>query len=148
VIRPIALCAAVGFVVAGCGRGTVTNDDVVSRRAAETAVERFFLAIHDGRDGAACAQLPDQQQAGLARLSAARGGPATCAGALRSLREFAPARSAGRLRFEHDIGFRSALPHKARSALDNVTVGGRELGSVGLRRTGGSWRIAIVCDCP
>ena len=147
-IRPIALCAAAGFAVAGCARGTVSNDDAVSRRAAETAVERFFLAIHDRHDAAACAQLPGQQQAGLARLSASRNGPATCEGALRSLREFAPARAAGKLKFEHDIAFRSALPHKARSALDNVSVGGRDLGSVGLRRSGGTWRVAIVCDCP
>jgi len=146
--RRIALLLVPALLAAGCGQGTVSNDDDVSRHAAEQAVERFFVAVHDGRDASACAQLPGPQRGGLARLSAARGGPDTCAGALRTLREFAPARAAGSLSFSHDIGFRSALPHRSKSALDKVSVRGRQLGAIGLRRTGNTWRVAVVCDCP
>jgi hypothetical protein len=145
--RLLPVCVA-ALAVCGCGEGTVSNDDDVSRRAAEQAVERFFVDIHAHREAAACARLPGPQQGGLARLSAARGGPRTCEGALRTVREFAPARTTGALSFRHDIGFRSALPHRSTSAVDNVSAGGRELGSIGLRRTGNSWRVVVVCDCP
>jgi hypothetical protein len=147
-VRPIPLAVAVALLAGGCGQGTVSNDDDVSRRAAEQAVERFFVAVHDGRETSACAQLPGPQRGGLGRLSAGRGGPNTCEGALRTLREFAPARTAGALSFSHDIGFRNALPHSSKSAVDNVAVRGREFGSVGLRRTGNTWRVAVVCACP
>jgi len=143
---PVWLVAA--LLAGGCGEGTVSNDDDVSRHAAEQAVERFFAAVHDGRMASACAQIPGPQRGGLARLSASRGGPHTCEGALRTLREFAAARVSGGLSFSHDIRFRSGLPHRSKRALDTLTVGGRELGSVGLRRTGDTWRVAIVCDCP
>jgi hypothetical protein len=139
---------AAALVASGCGAGTVTNDDDVARRAAEHAVERFFVAVHDHREASACAQLPGPQRGGLARLSAARGGPRTCEGALRTLREFAVARGLHTLTFHHDIGFHSALPHRSKTALDNVSVDGAKLGSVGLRRTGDTWRVAVVCDCP
>ena len=138
----------VTLAVCGCGEGTVSNDDDVSRRAAEQAVERFFLDIHARREAAACGRLPGRQRGGLGRLSAARGGPRTCEGALRTLREFAPARTSGALSFGHDIGFRSALPHRSKSAVDNVSIAGHEVSSIGLRRTGDNWRVAVVCDCP
>jgi hypothetical protein len=147
-VRRLLPLAAVALLAAGCSKGTVSNDDDVSRHAAEQAVERFFTAIHDDRPAAACAQIPGPQRGGLGRLSAGRGGPATCAGALRTLREYAPARAAGPLHFSHDIGFRSALPHKAKSAVDDVSVGGRALGSIGLRRDGNTWTVAVVCACP
>jgi hypothetical protein len=147
-VRRLLPLAAVALLAAGCSKGTVSNDDGVSRHAAEQAVECFFTAIHDGRPAAACAQIPGPQRGGLGRLSAGRGGPATCAGALRTLREYAPARAAGPLHFSHDTGFRSALPHKAKSAVDDVSVGGRALGSIGLRRDGNTWTVAVVCACP
>jgi hypothetical protein len=146
--RPLPLLLVAALLAGGCGKGTVSNDDDVSRDAAIKAVERFFLAIHDGREASACAQIPGPQRGGLARLSAERGGPSTCEGALRNLREFALARSPGPLSFSHDIGFHSALPHKSKSALDKVSVDGRELGAVGLRRSGNTWSVAVVCDCP
>jgi hypothetical protein len=146
--RALSLCLAAALTACGCGQGTVSNDDDVSRRAAEQTVERFFVAVHDGREASACAQIPGPQRGGLARLSAGRGGPRTCAGALRTLREFSPARAPGSLSFSHDIGFRSALPHKSKSALDDVSVGGRLFGSIGLRRSGDTWRVAVVCACP
>jgi hypothetical protein len=136
------------LAASGCGQGTVSNDDDLSRHAAEQAVVNFLTAVHEGRSAAACAQIPGQQRGGLARLSASRQGPDTCAGALRTLREFAPVRAAGRLAIGHDIGFRGALPHKAKTALDNVSVGGRPFGAIGLRRSGDVWRVAFVCDCP
>jgi hypothetical protein len=136
------------LAASGCGQGTVSNDDDVSRRAAERAVVSFLTAVHEGRAAAACAQIPSQQRGGLARLSASRQGPNTCAGALRTLREFAPVRAAGRLAIGHDIGFRSALPHRAKAAVDKVSVGGRPFGAIGLRRSGDVWRVAFVCDCP
>jgi hypothetical protein len=120
----------------------------VSRRAAEQTVVRFLTAVHEGRDAAACAQIPSQQRSGLARLSAARGGSSSCEAALRTLPEFAPVRARAPLAITHDIGFRSALPHRAKEALDKVAVRGRPFGAVGLRRFGNAWRIAIVCDCP
>ena len=83
-----------------------------------------------------------------ARLSKSRGGPATCDGALRTLKEFAPARAAGALTFSHEIGFRGALPHRSKEALDKVSVDGHQLGAVGLRRTGDAWNVVFVCDCP
>jgi hypothetical protein len=134
--------------LAGCGKGTVTNDDDVSRDAAIRAVETFFTAVHDGRTAAACAQLPGPQRGGLARLSASRHGPATCAGALSTLREFRAVRAPGRLTFNHDIRFRNPLPHKAKRALDTATVRGVQLGTVGLRREGETWSVAFVCECP
>jgi hypothetical protein len=146
--RPLPLLLAAALLAGGCGEGTVSNDDDVSRDAAIKAVERFFLAVHDGREASACAQIPGPQRGGLARLSAERGGPKTCDGALRTLREFAPARTPGALPFSHDIRFHSALPHKSKTALDTVSVAGRDLGSIGLRRTGNTWRVVIVCDCP
>ena len=146
--RPLPLLVAVALLCAGCGEGKVSNDDDVSRTAATHAVERFFVAIHDGRETAACAQLPGPQRGGLGRLSAGRGGPSTCEGALRTLREFAPARAAGALKLSHDIGFKSALPHRSKTAVDDVSVGGREFGSIGLRRNGDTWSVAIVCVCP
>ena len=66
----------------------------------------------------------------------------------RTLKEFAPARAAGALTFEHEIGFRGALPHKSKEALDKVTVDGHALGGVGLRRTGNAWNVVLVCECP
>jgi hypothetical protein len=144
----LSLCAAAALVASGCGKGTVSNDDDVSRTAATQAVERFFVAIHNGQATAACAQLPGRQRGGLGRLSAGRGGPSTCEGALRTLPEFAPARAPGALQFSHDIGFKSALPHRSKTAVDDVSVGGREFGSVGLRRNGNTWSVAIVCACP
>ena len=143
--RAVLLCVA--LLVCGCGQGTVSNDDGVSERAAKQAVERFFSAVHDQREASACAQLPASQQQELARLSASRNGPPSCAGALRTLREFAAARAAGKLTFSHEIGFRGALPHKSTAALDRVSIDGREVGAIGLRRTGNTWRVAIVCDC-
>jgi hypothetical protein len=142
------LVCVVALTVYGCGEGTVSNDDEVSRRAAEQAVERFFVDIHAHREAAACARLPGPQRGGLARLSAGRGGPRSCEGALRTVREFAPARASGALSFSHDIGFRSSLPHRSKTAVDDVSIAGRELGSIGLRRTGNSWRVVVVCDCP
>jgi hypothetical protein len=144
--RPLAL-AAVVLLAAGCSKGTVSNDDDVSRKAAEQAVERFFTAIHDGHPAAACAQIPGPQRGALARLSSSRGGPSTCAGALSSLREFAAVRRPGAIAFGHDIGFRSALPHKSKSAVDKVSVDGRPLGAIGLRRNGDTWTVAVVCEC-
>lgn len=137
------------LLAAGCGTaGTVSNDDDVSRKAATDAVEQFFGQIHAGDVGAACAGLPGPQRGGLARLSKARGGPATCEDALRTLKEFAPARAAGRLTFGHEIGFRGALPHSSKEALDKVAVDGHRLGAVGLKRTGDAWNVVFVCDCP
>lgn len=136
-----------GVVAAGCGQGTVSNDDSVSRAAAERAVERFFGQIHDGRYAAACAPLPARQRAGLARLSAARGAAASCEAALRTLREFAPARSPRRLTFRHDIGFRGSLPHRSKAAVDDVAIDGRSVGAVGLRRDGDTWSVVVVCEC-
>jgi hypothetical protein len=147
-VRRLALAAIVLFT-AGCGSaGTVSNDDDVSRKAATDAVEQFFTRIHVGDVASACAGLPGPQQGGLARLSKSRGGPATCAGALRTLTEFAPARAAGALTFDHQIGFRGALPHRSKEALDKVTVDGHQLGAIGLRRTGDAWNVVLVCDCP
>jgi hypothetical protein len=147
VYRPAAL--AVVLLAAGCGSaGTVSNDDGASRKAATDAVEQFFTKIHVGDEGAACAALPGTQREGLARISKSRGGPATCVGALRTLKEFAPARAAGPLTFDHEIGFRGALPHKSKEAADKVSVDGRQLGAVGLRRTGDAWNVVLVCDCP
>jgi hypothetical protein len=146
-VRRLLALAAVALLASGCSKGTVSNDDDVSRKAAEQAVERFFTAIHDGHPAAACAQIPPTQRGALARLSASRGGPSTCAGALGSLREFASVRTRGPISFGHDIGFRSALPHKAKSAVDKVSVNGRLLGAVGLRRNGNTWSVAIVCEC-
>jgi hypothetical protein len=120
----------------------------VSRRAAEQAVVRFLTAVHQGREADACAQIPAQQRSGLARLSAARGGSSSCEAALHTLPEFAPVRAHAPLVITHDIGFRSALPHRAKEALDKVSVRGRPFGAVGLRRFGNAWRVAIVCDCP
>jgi hypothetical protein len=135
-------------LLAGCGsKGTVTNDDDVARHAAEQAVERFFVAIHDGRAADACALVPGQQRGALGRLSASRGGSPTCAGALRTLREFAPARAPGTLSVHHDLGFRSALPHRSKRAVDRVSIGGKDLGIVGLRRDDDTWRLALVCSC-
>jgi hypothetical protein len=148
VYRRALLCVATALLVCGCGQGTVSNDDDVSERAAKQAVERFFSAVHDQREASACAQLPASQQQALARLSASRNGPANCAGALRTLREFAAARAAGTPSFSHKIGFRGALPHNSTAALDRVSIDGREVGAIGLRRTGNTWRVAIVCDCP
>jgi hypothetical protein len=145
--RSLALIA-IAAVAAGCSKGRVSNDDSVSRNAAEQTVERFFTAIHDGHAAAACAQIPGQQRGGLARLSASRGGPKTCAGALQTLREFAAVRAPGALTFAHDIGFRSALPHKSKAAVDDVSLRGRPLGSIGLRRHGDTWSVAVVCNCP
>lgn len=145
--RPLPLLFAVALL-AGCGKGTVTNDDGVSRHAAIQAVERFLTAVHEGRDAAACALLPGPQQGGLARLSGSRRGPRTCAGALRTLREFAIVRTPGPLTFSHDIRFRNPLPHKSKRALDTPTVGGVRLGAVGLRRSGETWSVAFVCECP
>lgn len=144
----LSLCVAAALVASGCGEGTVSNDDDVSRAAATRAVERFFIAVHDGREASACAQLPGPQRGGLGRLSAGRGGPATCEGALRTLREYAPVRAAGTLHFSHDIGFKSALPHRSKTAVDNVSTGGHDLGSIGLRRNGNTWNVAVVCACP
>jgi hypothetical protein len=146
--RPLLLLIVAALLAGGCSKGTVSNDDDVSRHAAEQAVERFFLAIHAGHEASACAQIPGPQRGGLARLSAQRGGPRTCEGALRTLREFAPARAAGALSFSHDIGFHSALPHKSKTAADEVSVGGRALGAIGLRRSHNTWSVAIVCECP
>jgi hypothetical protein len=140
---------ALVLLAAGCGSaGTVSNDDDVSRKAATDAVEQFFTKIHSGQVASACAQLPGQQRGGLGRLSKERGGPATCEGALRTLEEFAPARSPGPLTFSHDIGFRGALPHSSKEALDKVAVDGRQLGAVGLKRTGDAWNVVLVCECP
>jgi hypothetical protein len=146
--RPLPLLIAAALLAGGCGKGTVTNDDDVSRDAAIQAVESFFDAVHDGRHDAACALLPGPQRGGLARLSASRHGPPTCAGALRTLREFALVRAPGRLTLGHDIRFRNPLPHKSKRAIDQPTVDGRTLGAVGLRRDGESWRVAFVCECP
>jgi hypothetical protein len=147
-VRRLAVLALV-LLSAGCGSaGTVSNDDDVSRKAATEAVEQFFAQIHAGDVGAACAQLPGAQRGGLARLSKSRGGPATCEDALRTLKEFAPARAAGRLTFSHEIGFRGALPHSSKEALDKVSVDRHQLGAVGLRRTGDAWNVVFVCDCP
>lgn len=137
----------VALIACGCSKGTVSNDDDVSRTAATQTVERFFVAVHEGRDAAACAQIPGPQRGDLVRLSAERGGPRTCEGALRTLREFAPARGGAALEFSHDIRFHSSLPHKSKTAVDKVSVRGRELGTVGLRRSGNTWSIALVCDC-
>jgi hypothetical protein len=145
--RALVLVLALAFL-AGCGEGTVSNDDDVSRSAAIQTVERFLRAVHDGDEGSACAQLPGPQRGGLARISAKRGGPAGCEGALRTLPEYAPARATGQLEIDHDIGFKSALPHRSKTALDNVSIAGHDLPSVGLRREGDTWSIAVVCDCP
>jgi hypothetical protein len=146
--RHLLLAAVAVAVLAGCGEGTVSNDDDVSRRAAIAAVDRFFTAIHDGRETSACAQLPGPQRGGLGRLSAKRGGPSTCEGALRTLPEYAPARAPGALKLGHDIGFRNSLPHRSKTAVDDVTVAGHDLPSVGLRRDGNTWSVAVVCECP
>lgn len=140
--------AVLVIALSGCGQGSVSNDDDVSRHAAEQAVARFLAAVHEGRFAVACAQIPDQQRAGLGRLSASRHGPSTCEGALHTLREFEPVRATGRLSIHHDIGFRGALPHRAKAALDNVSVNERPFGAIGLRRSGNAWRIAVVCECP
>jgi hypothetical protein len=142
---PVVLAAVVGLC--GCAKGTVSNDDGVSRRAAERTVVEFLADVHEGRDAAACAQLPEQQRSGLARRSAQRGGQGNCEAALRTLREFAPVRAPGRLVVTHDIAFRGSLPHRARQALDDVAIRGRPFGAIGLRRSGNVWRIAVVCDC-
>ena len=140
---------ALVLLAAGCGSaGRVSNDDDVSRKAAAGAVEQFFTQIHTGDDTGACAELPGPQRGGLARLSKSRGGPATCEGALRTLKEFAPARTPGELTFKHDLGFRGALPHRSKQALDKVSVDGHQLGAVGLERTGDAWNVVLVCDCP
>jgi len=147
-VRRLAVLALV-LLAAGCGSaGTVSNDDDVSRKAATDAVEQFFTQIHRGDVDTACGELPGSQRGGLARLSKSRGGPATCDGALRTLQEFAPARAAGALTFSHEIGFRGALPHRSKEALDKVSVDGHQLGAVGLRRTGDAWNVVFVCDCP
>jgi len=147
-VRRLALLAVL-LAAAGCGSaGKVSNDDDVSRKAATDAVEQFFTRIHAGDVAAACADLPGQQRGGLARLSKSRGGPPTCEGALRSLKEFAPARAPGALTFDHQIGFRGALPHRSKEALDKVSVDGHQLGAIGLRRTGDAWNVVLVCDCP
>ncbi len=147
-MRRLSLLALV-LLAAGCGSaGTVSNDDDVSRKAATDAVEQFFTKIHVGDVASACAQLPALQRAGLARLSKARGTPATCEAALRTLTEFAPARRPGDLTFSHDIGFRGALPHTSKEALDKVSVDGQQLGAVGLKRSGDAWNVVLVCDCP
>ena len=145
---PVPLLIAAALVASGCADGTVSNDDGVSRTAATKAVERFFVAVHDGREASACAQIPGPQRGGLARLSAKRGGPSTCEGAVRTLREFAPARAGGTLTFSHDIRFHASLPHRSKSAVDQVSVDGRDLGAIGLSRSGNTWSIAFVCDCP
>jgi hypothetical protein len=145
--RPLSLCATAALIACGCSKGTVSNDDDVSRTAATQAVERFFVAVHQGRDESACAQIPGPQRGGLVRLSAERGGPRTCAGAVRTLREFAPARGTGTLTFSHDIRFHASLPHKSKTAVDKVSVDGRVLGTIGLRRSGNTWSVALVCDC-
>jgi hypothetical protein len=146
--RLLAVCA-LALLATGCGSaGTVSNDDDVSRKAATDAVEQFFAQVHSGDVTAACAELPGPQRGGLARLSKSRGGPATCEGALRTLKEFAPARTAGPLTFSHEIGFRGALPHSSKEALDKVSVDGHQLGAVGLKRTGDAWNVVLVCDCP
>ena len=147
-VRRRVVLLAIAMLVAGCSEGTVSNDDDVSRRAAIQAVERFFSAIHDGREGSACAQIPGPQRGGLGRISARREGPGTCEGALRTLSEYAPARARGALNLSHDIGFKSALPHRSKTAVDNVTANGHDLPSIGLRRNGNTWSIAVVCDCP
>jgi hypothetical protein len=144
----LSLCAAAALAAGGCSEGTVSNDDDVSRTAATKAVERFFIAVHNGHEASACAHIPGPQRGGLGRLSAGRGGPSTCEGALRTLREFAPARAPGALQFSHDIGFKGALPHRSKTAVDDVSVGGHEFGSIGLRRNGNTWSVAIVCACP
>jgi hypothetical protein len=137
------------LLTTACGSaGRVSNDDDVSRKAATDAVEQFFTQLHTGDVASACAALPGTQRGGLARLSKSRGGPATCEGALRTLKEFAPARTPGALTFDHEIGFRGALPHTSKEALDKVSVDGHELGGVGLRRTGDAWNVVLVCDCP
>jgi predicted small lipoprotein YifL len=147
VLRAAAALLALALL-AGCGsKGTVTNDDDVARRAVEQTVERFFVAIHDGRTAAACALVPGQQRGALGRLSASRGGSPTCAEALKTLREFAPARAPGTLSVHHDLGFRSALPHRSKKAVDRVSIGGKDLGLIGLTRTDGVWRLALVCSC-
>ena len=147
-MRPhVPLLIAAASLASGCAKGTVSNDDDVSRTAATQAVERFFVAVHEGRDASACAQIPGPQRGGLARLSAKRGGPSTCAGAVRTLREFAPARGTGTLTFSHDIRFHASLPHKSKTAVDKVSVDGRVLGTIGLRRSGNTWSVALVCDC-
>ena len=133
--------------VCGCAQGTVSNDDAVSSRAAEQTVVRFLTAVHQGRTAAACAAIPLGQRRGLARLSASRGGPSTCDGALRTLQEFAPARASGALAISHDMGFRGALPHRAKEAVDKVSIGGKPFGALGLSRSGNTWRIAVVCEC-
>lgn len=135
-------------MLAGCGQGSVSNDDSVSRTAAERVVERFFQSVHDGRENAACQMLPPSQRAGLAHLFLSRGGTESCAGALRSLREFAPARRPGGLAIHHDMGFRGSLPHRSKAAVDEVTINGTPVGAVGLRRRGDTWSLAVVCDCP
>jgi hypothetical protein len=147
VYRSLTLCAAAVLLASGCRGGVVSNDDRVSERAAKQSVERFLTAIHAGHETAACAQLPLSQQRSLARLSASRRGSATCPGALRTLREFALARSAGPLSFSHQVGFRGALPHKSRLAVDRVSIDGRTFGAIGLRRQGDQWAVALVCQC-
>jgi hypothetical protein len=147
VYRSLTLCAAAALLVSGCRGGVVSNDDRVSERAAKQSVEQFLTAIHAGRETAACAQLPVSQQRALARLSASRRGSATCPGALRTLHEFALVRSRGQLSFSHQVGFRGALPHKSKLAVDRVSVDGRDFGAIGLRRQGDRWRVALVCEC-
>jgi hypothetical protein len=141
------LLLTASIALCGCSPGTVSNDDGVSRHAAEQTVFDFLADVHGGRDAAACARLPAQQRTGLARRSGQRGGEVSCEAALRTLREFAPLRAGGALDVTHEIGFRGALPHRARQAVDVVTIRGRAFGAIGLRRSGNSWRIAVVCDC-
>jgi hypothetical protein len=145
---PLLLCVTAALAGSGCAKGTVSNDDDVSRTAATQAVERFFVAVQEGRDAAACAQIPGPQRGGLARLSAKRAGPPTCEGAVRTLREFAPARRSGTLTFSHDIRFHASLPHRSKKAVDTVSVDGLDVGAIGLSRSGNTWSIAFVCDCP
>jgi hypothetical protein len=145
--RLLSLCVTAAIVACGCSKGTVSNDDDVSRTAATRAVERFFVAVHEGREASACAQIPGPQRGDLVRLSVKRGGPNTCEGAVRTLREFAPARGTAALTFSHDIRFHSSLPHKSKTAVDKVSVDGHVLGTIGLRRSGNTWSIALVCDC-
>ena len=148
-MRCLPVLCALALLAAGCGSaGRVSNDDDVSRKAATDAVEQFFTKLHAGDVASACAGLPGQQRGGLARLSKSRGGPPTCEGALRTLKEFAPARTAGTLTFSHEIGFRGALPHSSKEALDKVSVDGSQLGAVGLKRTGDAWNVVLVCECP
>ena len=146
--RPLPLLIVAALVAGGCGKGTVTNDDDVSRDAAIHAVESFFDAVHDGRHDAACALLPGPQRGGLARLSAV---PSRTAHLRRRASDAARIRPRPRagpadLRPRHPLP--QPLPHKSKRAIDQPTVGGRMLGAVGLRREGETWSVAFVCECP